>query len=1425
MAALLGVDIGSVSVSVALVEEGGEPLRTVHQPHAGKVRETLGKLLAAFGPVVVSGVGCTPTACQFLHGVHPVDSQVALIAAVLRFFPGARSLLHVGGEKFTLIRLGAQGQYFGSRSNSSCAAGTGSFLDQQARRLGFAGVEELDLRARASSSEPPRISTRCAVFARTDLVHAQQAGFAVEAICDGLCKGMAQTLADTLVHGEKLEAPAVFTGGVSRNGAVRAHLERILGVTLETDSHGPVAVAIGAALCSGESSEKPLPAPLDPDRLLAPPHDEKEYYYAPLSFDDEECVDGECVDERRAVEPRRVEPRADSPKAGLFGAGTHSRLHPVEVEIYGRKPAGDLGAFLGIDIGSTSTKAVLLAEDGSPHAGFYTRTRGSPLTAVQALAEAIEDFAGSLPGALRILGVSTTGAGRKFIASLLHADLVIDEITAHARAAYSLDPEIDTIIEIGGQDAKFTTMRDGMVTFSHMNTVCAAGTGSFLEEQAARLGCDLSDYSRRVRGARAPLSSDRCAVFMERDINGFLSQGFSTDEILAAALYSVRENYLQKVARGAAIGRKVAFQGATARNGALVAAFRQGLGVPVLVSRYCHLAGALGAALLLKEKRPARTAFPGLPALRGDIPLRTETCPLCGNACRLRIATVGGEEIAYGFLCGRDYEVSRFVDRNRSGFDAMKERRKAFQESAPPPPPSRADSPVIGIPAALGLCGDLPVWKAFFSSFGIRVVTSEGLKNAVELGRETRGGEFCAPLAALRGHVAHLLPKADWVFLPVQLEESRQGSRAPRVYCYYTQYSSALACGSPAERKRCLMPEVSWTRRRRRTVDELHATLLRVGLAGVTRAQVDRAFRAACSLREKIARRLEQRFRDETTGIDYPAVVLLGRPYNLLSPEMNKGIPELFAAQGVKTFLQEMVAYEQREVLSMAPLLEQVHWHYAAKILEAACAVAQRPGLYAVYLTSFKCSPDSFAIEYFKRIMDAHGKPYLILQLDDHDSTLGYETRIEAGVASFRNHHARTCGASGQDAPTSTLPFNPRVTRKLEGRTLLFPVWDPLVNPLLAACLRREGVDARVLSEDPLVIRKAMRLNTGQCIPVSVIAEEAAQFVEAHGLDPSRTALWMARSLLSCNIGMFPAYIKSLLEARGRGMEKVEVFAGSAFYLDFSVRASVNAYRAYLAGGLLRRAGCRLRPYETEPGATDRVIARSLEILVPAFEGSASMEHAMAGVASLLSGIRTAGADRPKVAIFGDLYVRDNDIMNQGLINSLERAGAEVITTPYTEYVRIVARSYFRKWREAGEYASSYGYRALWNLVQSLGRTYRSYFQPILGEERAIAETDSDLIMREFGIRSEHAGESFDNLLKVWHLARAYPDLALFVQASPAFCCPSLVTEAMARDIERLTGVPVVSITYDGTGQYRNEDVVPYLRFAEDRARHRAAAG
>ena len=236
-----------------------------------------------------------------------------------------------------------------------------------------------------------------------------------------------------------------------------------------------------------------------------------------------------------------------------------------------------------------------------PVAGFYTYTAGKPLSAVKSILEAIENISRQKKIEFTIAGVGTTGSGRKFIGKILNADLIIDEITSHARAAYELNPQTDTIIEIGGQDAKFTLMHNGSVTFSQMNSVCAAGTGSFLQEQAKKLGCSLSDYSRKAENVSAPLASDRCAVFMERDISQLLNNGYSVNEILATALHSVTENYLKKVATEASIGQNICFQGATAKNRSLIAAFEQRLKKPIYVSKYCHLTGALGTALMLQE--------------------------------------------------------------------------------------------------------------------------------------------------------------------------------------------------------------------------------------------------------------------------------------------------------------------------------------------------------------------------------------------------------------------------------------------------------------------------------------------------------------------------------------------------------------------------------------------------------------------------------------------------------------------------------------------------------------------------------------------------------------------------------------------------------------------------------------------------------
>jgi predicted CoA-substrate-specific enzyme activase len=265
---------------------------------------------------------------------------------------------------------------------------------------------------------------------------------------------------------------------------------------------------------------------------------------------------------------------------------------------------------------------------------------------------------------ININGVGTTGSGRKFIGKIINADLIIDEITSHARAAYELNPLTDTIIEIGGQDAKFTLMRNGNVTFSQMNTVCAAGTGSFLQEQANKLGCSLTDYSGMAENVSAPLASDRCAVFMERDISQLVYTGYAPGEILATALHSVTENYLKKVATEASIGQNICFQGATARNKALVAAFEQRLQKPIFVSKFCHLTGALGAALMLREQGIKKSQFRGTGLYQHEIALETETCTLCANNCCISLTTVAGEKVAFGFMCGRDYDTHHYISAN-----------------------------------------------------------------------------------------------------------------------------------------------------------------------------------------------------------------------------------------------------------------------------------------------------------------------------------------------------------------------------------------------------------------------------------------------------------------------------------------------------------------------------------------------------------------------------------------------------------------------------------------------------------------------------------------------------------------------------------------------------------------------------------------
>ncbi len=883
---ILGIDAGSVAVSLVETDAEGAILRKEYRFHNGHPRETLKEIIDGWsasesGFSGVTSVAATSSASRFVESPDFIaDDHVAVMTAAKSLHGRIGSLLSIGGEKFGMFSWSGEGEYRSFKGNTSCAAGTGGFLDQQAERLGLSSAAELSALADSNVNEAPKIATRCAVFAKTDLTHAQQEGFSLDSIADGLSRGLAGNLLDVLLDGKPPSEPFIICGGVALNKAVVKHIADLTSTSPIVDDSAPLYGAMGAALALLEQID-----PLEQNTRIRSDASEiigvqsgvsieKGFKYPPLTLKKSSYPDFSCYDSW------------EIPVEGRKGR------YPVEVEIFEKLPAGG-NATLGIDIGSTSTKAVLVSEGGKVLLGLYTRTAGRPVEAMKGLLMALEEALEKHGPGIEVQACATTGSGRKLVGEILGADLILDEITAHARAAVYLDEEVDTIIEIGGQDAKFTTLKDGRVTGSVMNNVCAAGTGSFLEEQAARLGCVVTDYAGRTEGVSAPVTSDRCTVFMQRDLNHLMSEGSSVEEVLAAALHSVRENYLNKVAVRPRIGKKIFFQGATARIRTLVAAFEQALDKPILVSRFCSHTGALGAALQLIDEEIIPGRFRGIGVWKQEIPVRTEVCKLCRNACKLTLAEVAGETVAYGFLCGRNYDTEKYVAVAGEGAEPMDERARLYH--VPKPTGSSAVSSVVpytlGLPAALYMAAELPFWEKFFAILGIPIIADRSI-DPIESGKALTGAEFCAPMTALHGRVARLAEQADYVFIPFYLDEKGPDGDK-HSYCYYSQFAPTLVKQLAPEGK-VITPLVKTAYRDFRGKSAVYEALDKLPGTTPDLKVMEQAWKEAGEWFEEKRREL-RRFHADRAREDDINVVLLGRPYVVADSKMNKDIPRLFS--------------------------------------------------------------------------------------------------------------------------------------------------------------------------------------------------------------------------------------------------------------------------------------------------------------------------------------------------------------------------------------------------------------------------------------------------------------------------------------------------------------------------------------------------
>lgn len=1380
----LGLDVGSTTISHALLDPDDRLFTSGTVFHRGDIHTCLHEVLRGLPIDQIRTIGVNEKGHEFIrHGIR-CNEQVSLIRGSQRFAPGVRSILHIGAEKFGLILLDRDGNYLKYISNTGCAAGTGSFLDQQARRLGLDSSAHLSEQAEKCTGEPPLIATRCSVFAKTDLIHAQQRGHSLQAICSGLCRGVARTIIDTVVGADPITEPLIITGGVSLNHSVCAYILEFLRISPLHLKIPDRILAVGAALLARESGEIPVQVESAGQLIKDKPPDRK-YHYPPLTRI-----------------PHRQPDAADHPAI---------IIDDVETERFvKRTPESTVPVFLGIDIGSTSTKAVLMDRYKTVHAGLYTRTQGQPILAVQKILRAIRQIEKSELIRYPFIAAGTTGSGRKFMHHVLGTDRAYDEISAHARAACQLNPKVDTIIEIGGQDSKFTVLKNGRVVFSIMNTVCAAGTGSFLEEQARKLNMPLEAYSDVAEKMRAPLTTDRCTVFMERDLNQLLSLGYAGEELLAAALHSVRDNYLTKVAHTHKIGNTIAFQGATGKNKALVKAFEYSLGKPIFVTRFCHLTGAMGVCLLLLDQdiRLGPQFRHGFEEER--IEASEEVCRDCPNHCKIAVIHIKDNVIRWGHLCGRKGDDMR-VPLRTSRIRMLADRERMFKDTGTASTVKRFKGPAIGIPDTLYFMDTLHLWSRLFLNLGIRVLQSRSDSSSILTGKSLMGAEFCTPIALLHGHVERLLNRSDFCFLPVIFNNGSK--KNPKTYCYYSNYAVSLIRNNPHLNAGDKV--ISPVFKPFVPLDSQFQALWNSLPAPIKDMRSKDEFREAFSEAVEWFRDRNDRLRRETAetihNLTDMGIVLLGRPYLILDEQMNNRIPHRLSEMGYPILYQDMLPIDGDGSQQDSSYVHWNHWIYGDRILRAAEKISEFKGLFPIYITAFKCAPDAFIVPYFRNIMDRYDKPYLVLQLDEHQSIEGYDTRLEAAVETFKNYQGMRPGIH---------PVTITVAHALEQKTYLLPNYDPLSMRLVAAAFRKYGYQAIPLEETEETVKTSIHLNDGQCLPVSAIAQAVAHTIESHNLEPEKSAvLANALSLLSCGLPQYPVYLKELLRRLGQGLDKVEILATDPQMMELPKRMLIDIYTAYLIGGLVHKMACRVRPREVKAGNTDVVVGRSIETLEQTVENGGSLESAFETVVRRFIRIpKDPNRQRlPQIGIVGDLYVRDNHVFNQNLIREIERAGAEAIPTPYTFLVRLLADPHFRNLLEEKKFAVLVIEKTLLSYVRRFDKSFFGMAESVLQETLPRFTTDLKPIFEKYHLTYRHGGETSQNLLKILHLIDHYPNLRLIVHVNPIFCCPALVSESLFRKLERDTGIPIVSITYDGTGTQHNQILSPYLYFIDAR--------
>ena len=1411
-----GIDVGSTTVKLAVLGTDDSLLYHTYERHRADIRGTLvavidaacdalrARGLDASLKVMVTGSGGLAVS-RWLE-LPFVQEVLAGSRAVQRFLPDTDVAIELGGEdaKITYFAGGLE-----QRMNGTCAGGTGAFIDQMAALLST-DAEGLNELARDSTTIYP-IAARCGVFAKTDVQPLINEGARREDIAASILQAVVNQTISGLACGKPIRGIVAFLGGpLHFLPETRRLFVSTLGLApgaVRVPEYGQLFVAMGAALASSDT------APVELQELGS-------------------RTRGLCHTPTPEVE--RLRPLFRDGEEAAFRA-RHSRARVSRVDI-----AGISGpCFLGIDAGSTTTKAVLVDSTGAMAWSAYEGNGGSPLLLALRM---VRDLRRAMPPGAWIARSCATGYGESLVSAALCMDMGEVETIAHYTAAARFLPGVDAILDIGGQDMKFLRMRDGVISSVLLNEACSSGCGSFLETFAHSLGLSVEAFTSEALRAPSPVDlGSRCTVFMNSRVKQAQKEGASVGDISSGLSYSVIRNALQKVIRlrdPAQLGARVVVQGGTFSNDAVLRAFELVAGREAVRPDVPGLMGALGAALRAREEAAGSGAdqhdstLLGLEALESlTMTTKSLQCGRCANHCHLTVTKFSdARQFISGNRCERGAEgiasetrIHGVLSETRSPGIAVTEtpgRGALREEPLPnlfawklqrvfdyePIAPDRAPRGIVGIPRVLNTYDDYPFWFTVFTELGFSVRLSPRSNRAVyEAGLETIPSEsVCYPGKLVHGHVARLMKEGvPFIFYPCVPHSPREdpGARNHFNCPIVTSYPEVVLNNVDGLRRGALryanpfLPLHDPRRLKKRLAEEL-------AWSGVTAREVSAAVDAG---RDEQARfKAEVRARgqqalEEIQRRGLHGLVLAGRPYHL-DPEINHGIAELAVSLGMPVLTEDSIAHLGR---IQRPMRVVDQWMYHTRMYAAAHAVAERDDVELVQLNSFGCGLDAVTTDQVQEILEARGKISTVIKIDEQSNLGAVRIRLRSLKAAV-NARARNGSRRQPAVPTPARPiFTEDMRREY---TILAPQMSPIHFRIIEHAFRLSGYRLKILPEvDRNAVNEGLTfVNNDACFPSVLVVGQMMAALRSGRYDLQRTALLISQTGGGCRATNYIAFIrKALADA---GMEYVPVISLNALGLEknpgfrLSWRLIARGLMSLVFGDLLMRMLYRVRPYEAVAGSAQRLCddwsARCRDSLVrPSLVRYGRTIRAMIRDFDALP---LAGMRKPRVGVVGEILVKFHPTANNGIVELIESEGAEAVVPDLTDFLLYATHGgQFRRRSLAGSLRGALLSRAAiaimemfrWPQKRALSRSTRFHAPSTI---YTLAEGVNGIVQL-----GNVTGEGWFLTAEMVELIHEGVDAIACIQ--PFACLPNHVTgKGMIRELRRRhPGVTVAAIDYD----------------------------